>query len=459
MGNGDNQTLTMSADSALGTGSGAAINGGITHIIVCPGNVAGDATVCASVAINDVGWGMNYTNTADNVSRVMLNPNGTSNFAVTLAGGSNSFTVQSGQPDNVTDTAVITQAKNLVPTLGTAASTASQLWTTTVAGTAGSAFSSIMDSVVHDNKTYYLSAGDNGTLFEDGTLKSTNIFGHAIAQFATLSSDGTNMVAFADNGTRTSAVNLTVPATPTKIGAYLPYAGVSTRADNRTTIQDTTCGAVGSGRVVLARGDNTSLDNTTGIFVGSSAIDNTTAHAFAYQASLTGAVASLDNDTMGSVTAGGEGTTGVLGAAANAGSLLTLCDMVYAGDNASGASYFYLAIDNQSETVAPSPWNAGQLLIYQIIDDNINTISISKYAEIINAVPETITIGAYRGTTPTTTSGVAAMMGDNSTLYVVVDNATTGSAVYMEVEGGTHSRGRFTQLDVIGTTVWGSNTT
>jgi hypothetical protein len=82
--------ITLVTTSTLGAGDGS-----ITHLIVCPGNEAGDATSCASGPINDRGMGVAYVLATDNVTRVFINQDSTQSFAVVTADGSS---------DNVTAT-------------------------------------------------------------------------------------------------------------------------------------------------------------------------------------------------------------------------------------------------------------------------------------------------------------------------------------------------------------------
>jgi hypothetical protein len=67
---GDNHTLTLASD-VIGP---AATAGLVSHLIICPGNEAGDATSCASAALNDRGSGGEVTgiSAGDNASVAML---------------------------------------------------------------------------------------------------------------------------------------------------------------------------------------------------------------------------------------------------------------------------------------------------------------------------------------------------------------------------------------------------
>jgi hypothetical protein len=62
---GDNITVTTAG--ALNTATGA-----ITHLIMCPGNEAGDAASCASVALNDRGWSALAQLTDNNTTELVM---------------------------------------------------------------------------------------------------------------------------------------------------------------------------------------------------------------------------------------------------------------------------------------------------------------------------------------------------------------------------------------------------
>ena len=95
-----------------------------------------------------------------------------------------------------------TKSNTTAPTLGSASS----------AITESTDFSPDRDATVFNSKTYVLSGKDNGTLYEDGTSVATNIFGADIADQVILSTDGTNLIGIADNGSNVAVRNLTTPA-------------------------------------------------------------------------------------------------------------------------------------------------------------------------------------------------------------------------------------------------------
>ena len=135
----DNFTVSAVVNINLGAGDGS-----ITHLIICPGNEAGDATSCASAAINDRGLGALVSDITDNVTRVFINYT----TAFTL--------ITADSIDNVTATQVITDTKSTTtsPTLGTASTVVTE----------ATGFSAVMDSVIYGSTLYTLTAKDNGTL-------------------------------------------------------------------------------------------------------------------------------------------------------------------------------------------------------------------------------------------------------------------------------------------------------
>ena len=331
----DNLILTFSENVNLGDGDGST-----THIIVCKGNEAGDATGsgCASAALNDRGWGERFSDTTDNVSRIFLIQSGTDSFAVVVA----------DDDDNVTAVQAVTDTKSntTAPTLGSASS----------AITESTDFSPDRDATVFNSKTYVLSGKDNGTLYEDGTSVATNIFGAAIEDQVILSTDGTNLIGIADNDSNVAVRNLTTPASPAIIGANL------TRTSGTP---DPFCGAVGDGRALVAINDNQSLDNASSILVSSTDIDNATG----WDISTTTISASLDNDTS------------------------IDCAMAYAGSSGDNRTV-WLAVDNTTDAPANTP---GNTIVYKLID-NGTAVTSSQYANLTSTVAQSLNMFIYSET-------------------------------------------------------------
>ena len=314
-------------------------------MIICPGNEAGDATSCASADLGDRGWGARYADTTDNISRIFIHQDGTSGFSVTI----------SDSDDNVTAQQAVTHSKGATPSLGTASGSVTQ-----------TTYSAISDSVVHSGKTYFLSKTDNGTLYEDGTAKQTNVFGAVVAQQIILSSDGTYLVGIADNSTNVGVFNLTGLTSSSRIGANVA----------RDTTTDQFCGVVGNGRVIVAQDDNVTLDNTSSIILSSTSVDNDT--DWEYTSTIT---ANLDNDTK------------------------VNCAMTYAGSSGDNNT-FYLVIDNITNT------HNNETLVYSIVDNG-------------TTLTPTLT-----GTINSTTPDSLAITASGSVPYIAVDNSSGGVSVY-----------------------------
>jgi len=335
-------TMTLTGNVAYGAGDGS-----ITHLIVCPGNEAGDATTCASAAINDRGLGALYASVGalDNVTRVFIDVDNSSagNFALITADGIGAATADAAS-DNVTATQAITHTKSTttLPTLGTAS--------TKLTESAG--FTGIMDSVQNGSTLYILTAKDNGTLTactsSSCATSSSIIFKEEVSSRIILDSDGTNMIGIADNGTQIQAYNLTTPGTPAIMGtALLTQTLAAANAGDNGYGQF--CGAVGGGRVVVV------TDNQSGVqpfVVYTTGVDNSTAWEL--------------TESSGILTEGIDNTT----ATGGAGWAGPHCAMTYAGSSGTPNfdKTFYMVMDNNTAT-----------LLYSIVDNTtINGTDIER---------------------------------------------------------------------------------
>ena len=160
----DNLTLTFMINKNLGDGDGST-----THIIVCKGNEAGDATSCASVDLGDRGAGAEYEST-DNDSVVgIFNQSGTIKYVVGKYGDAEA----TGAVDNITSVSSVTDSKGSTPSTGTATSIS-----TPADGDSPSDLESSSDTIYvlattgSDNYTLY--QGDTPTtdtgVFDNGTV-------------------------------------------------------------------------------------------------------------------------------------------------------------------------------------------------------------------------------------------------------------------------------------------------
>lgn len=393
---GINTTLTLSGSGASATVATAkalgAADGAVSHLIVCPGNEAGDATSCASAAINDRGFGALYANATDNVTRVFINVDSTQSFALVTADGSS---------DNVTATQPLTDTKSTTTaiTLGTALT----MVTETPTG-----FSAIMDTVQHGTTLYVLTAKDNGTLTACGTSgcarSSYQIFGNQndVDSQIILDSDGSKMIGIADNATNIAVYNLTAPGTPVRVGNNI----VTTNAVNQF------CGAVGGGHVVVA------FDNQTAS--AQSDINRTQKD----NGSITFKMTNIDNTT------GWHASVAYPAALTNTGTVFPNCAMTFLskvtdpkGDNAT----FIMAIDNNTQT-----------LLFSILATNANQTGAASL------------IPTHIGTIAATTATSLAIDADSLGIpYLVIDNATGGAQLYRSVSA-THlgAVGLFGAVDV-----------
>jgi hypothetical protein len=370
----DNYTLTLSADKTLGGADGA-----ITHLIICPGNEAGDATSCASAAINDRGLGKLLSDTTDNVTRVFITSGSSTSFELVTADNV-------GTTDNVTATQAITDTKSTT--------TAITLGTASTLVTEATGFSAVMDSVVRGSTAYTLTAKDNGTLAacvsESCSTSASAVFVSTVSDRIVLDSDGTNMIGIADNGTNIAVYNLTTPGTPVRVGVNI-------------VTEDTTdqfCGAVGGGRVLVFN-DNATNDNAAGAF-NSTSVDNTTAWA------LTATSAVLDNATGG-----------------------VNCAMTYAGLSGSDRT-FYMVVDNMSTGTAVMKIvdNTTALTVTSvgtIADVSVDSLAIDADS---NGVPyivvDNTTVGAtLYSTTSLTNLGIVSIFGPVD-VKVSSDNTKVG---------------------------------
>ncbi len=450
----DNHTLTSAA--LIGDGNQVTY-GSVSHLIICPGNEAGDATSCASAATNDRGWGAAHAMpgltglSLDNASRVFINEvTTTGSFDILVADGHDSIVGSAAVGDNVTSNFVVTDAKSTDNATAISFGTQTSVYTASPSDTAlGFPYgadnqSAVMDSVKHGSALYILSGNDNGTLracsSSGCTTSASNIFatgrsnpnqiGFGAMGNIILDSDGTNMIAIADNSTVIGVVNLTVPGTPAVVGGDITTVSAN----------DQFCGAVGGGRVMVfhdnatgQRRDATSavaaVDNST-VFFRSTPIDNTTA----WEVSLVD-VWALDNGTRNgpadhgsnlqanntygthcAMTYGGltEVVTGSAGHTAG-----------HTGDNRT----FYMVIDNNTST-----------LLYTIVD-NTSHIILTGELEIND------------GTSPTTAEHLAIDTDSTGVPYVVIDNKTNGAVMF-----GTTAMSLFPNVehDLEALGIWGA---
>jgi len=152
---GDNHTLTLATDS-LGT-----TDGSITHMIICPGNEGGDATSCASVAINDRGYktalATGVTDSTEARLGIAVLPVG-STFEVVQTHAGTTEVVSKIVTHSATD-------KSVTPTV----SAGSDNLTTT--GASGRAFAA---ALFNSNPLVIADSADNGTLYARTAGSSDN---------------------------------------------------------------------------------------------------------------------------------------------------------------------------------------------------------------------------------------------------------------------------------------------
>jgi len=154
---GDNITVNItSSDPSLGTSDGS-----ITHMIICPGNEAGDATSCASVALNDRGYkntlATGVTDTTEANLGIAVLPVG-STFEVVQAHASTTAVVSKIVTHSTTD-------KSVTPTVSAGSDNVS----TTTAG--GRAFAA---ALFNSNPLVIADSADNGTLYTRTAGSSDN---------------------------------------------------------------------------------------------------------------------------------------------------------------------------------------------------------------------------------------------------------------------------------------------
>ena len=94
----DNFTVSAIVYVTLGSGDGS-----IRHVIICPGNVGGNTTSCASIEINGRVLGANVTKAQNNVTRVFITEGSSTSFEGVTADGTS---------DNVTATQAIMDTKS-----------------------------------------------------------------------------------------------------------------------------------------------------------------------------------------------------------------------------------------------------------------------------------------------------------------------------------------------------------
>ena len=335
----DNITLALTG-STIDTDAMAS---GTPFLIVCPGNEAGDATSCASVAVTDRGYGAANTAT-DNRSAMYVGAattSGTTTFYV-LANSANLDTDSDLTPDNASSVATVsadTRNAATAPTLGT--------YSTALTTTATQS----VDFAVEGTTQYLLTTFDNGTLWSrtDGDFsKYLDNVSLSAASGVILKSDGSNMIAVIDNGTRGSR-----SATISRIDNSTAAAQIASVSllDNATELDSTVCAATGGGFVLVATDNHTTrqfgASNTVfygGAYTGSSAPivagDNITGK---YQ---------LDNATV------------------------SVCDMAYG--NVIGT--FWYMTDNGSSGVhglKTTDNGSGWSLVGEVIAGNTDSISLT----------------------------------------------------------------------------------
>ena len=152
---GDNHTLTLSTDT-LGTSDGS-----ITHMIICPGNEGGDATSCASVALNDRGYKSALATGVTDATAPRLG------IAV-LPVGSTFEVVQTHAATTEVVSKIVTHSatdKSVTPTV----SAGSDNLTTT--GVSGRAFAA---ALYNSNPLIIADSADNGTLYARTAGSSDN---------------------------------------------------------------------------------------------------------------------------------------------------------------------------------------------------------------------------------------------------------------------------------------------
>ena len=82
-----------------------------------------------------------------------------------------------------------------------------------------------MDTLIHKDNTYTLTAKDNDTLTEciSGTCSTSAsaVLVSTVTDRIVLDSDNTSMIGIADNGTNIAVYNLTTPGTTTRVGVNI----------------------------------------------------------------------------------------------------------------------------------------------------------------------------------------------------------------------------------------------
>ena len=309
----------MSADNftLAAPGSTRTITSDVTHLLVYAGNEAGDASSGKALAITNRGLNTGATGT-DNVTSTFLLPGSTAtNFDIS----------QVKLSDNASHQLAVSDTKSTDTTTIASTETGSGASQTTLA---------TRDVTQHSGTNYILTATDNGTLYtlSSGTPSSTatEVFNQAaVNNHLELHSDGTNMIALADNSSNLTAninvYNLTTPASPARVGSQLSVSGGGIGRF---------CGSVANSSVIIAHDNST--DNTSNIFLSSTPIDNTT--GWEYTSTIT---ASLDN-------------TSTVGDANQ-----QYCSMV--GFDVGNSAHFYLAIDNNTDATTPN------VAVYRIVDN------------------------------------------------------------------------------------------
>jgi len=252
---GDDSYLITHLGIDLGAGDGS-----ITHLIICPGNDAGDALIanCASAALNDRGWGKN-DNATDNRSAMLVGADttsGSTSFYVLANSAARDTTSGGPSPDNESSAATITsdtKSSTIVPTIGTYS-------------TAVGPLAAVVDFAVEGTTQYLLTNVNNGNLWSRTTGDFTQYLdnvtnGAVVAQTdVVLKSDGTNMIAAIASGARGSRLAVISRIDNTTSSAQIASV---TLHDNATALFPAQyCAAVGGGYVVAAS-DNQTFEGTT----------------------------------------------------------------------------------------------------------------------------------------------------------------------------------------------------
>jgi hypothetical protein len=242
-GNGGSQTITLTVDINLG-----AADGSISHLIVCPGNEAGDATSCASLALKDRGFGVAAAAT-DNRSVMLVGADTTS--------GSTSFYVLANSSNRDTDSDLVGDNQSSAATITAASKTSAAAPTIGSYSTAlTAAAAQVVDFAVAGTTQYLLTSdATNGHLWSrttgDFAVSLDNVTNAADATITSvlLKSDGTNIIAVSGSGARGAMVVSVNRIDNTTASAQIASVSLT---DNATEQVSSYCAATGGGQVLLA---------------------------------------------------------------------------------------------------------------------------------------------------------------------------------------------------------------